>query len=54
MRTTAMIDSGATSLFINKTFAENHKVLLHELSYLINVHNIDGAPNQAGAMTHCT
>ncbi|EIM78938.1 uncharacterized protein STEHIDRAFT_29354, partial [Stereum hirsutum FP-91666 SS1] len=52
IRATAMVDSGATCLFMNRRYAERNRMLLHELPCPIYVRNIDGTPNQAGAMTH--
>lgn len=52
IRATAMVDSGATCLFMNRRYAERSRMLLHELPCPIYVRNIDGTPNQAGAMTH--
>lgn len=47
-----MIDSGASTLFINKRFVEEHNVTTRKLKDSIPVYNIDGTPNQAGHITH--
>ena len=52
LRTPAMIDSGATALFINRRFVEKHKIFKHPLAHPIGVNNIDGTANKAGRMTH--
>lgn len=49
---TAMIDSGASTLFINKRFVKEHNVTTRKLKDSIPVYNIDGTPNQAGHITH--
>lgn len=48
---TAMIDSGASTLFINKKFIEKHGVKTQKLKQPIAVYNIDGTPNRAGFIT---
>lgn len=45
VRATAMIDSGATALFMNRRYARQHKMLLTELEHPIYVRNIDGTEN---------
>ena len=52
LRTPAMIDSGATALFINRQFVEKHKIFKHPLAHPIGVNNIDGTAKKAGCMTH--
>ena len=42
LRTPAMIDSGATALFINRRFVEKHKIVKHPLAHFISINNIDG------------
>jgi len=44
----ALIDSGATGIFINKTFVTKHYFNIHELSSLVSVYNVDSIPNKAG------
>jgi predicted aspartyl protease len=50
--TAAMIDSGATGLFIDKGFAQRHRMALRPLKQPIRLHNIDGSNNTAGQITH--
>lgn len=47
-----MIDSGVSTLFINKRFVKEHNVTTQKLKDSIPVYNIDGTPNQAGHITH--
>ncbi|KAF8231558.1 hypothetical protein L208DRAFT_1469304 [Tricholoma matsutake] len=46
----ALLDSGATSLFIDAHLAQQHHLNTHSLSRLIPVYNVDGSPNEAGAI----
>ena len=48
----AMVDSGATSLFINHTYAKSHKMLQEPLSNPVTLYNIDGSQNKASSTTH--
>ena len=48
----AMVDSGATSLFIDCKFVNQHKMLLEPLTQPITLYNIDGSLNEAGSITH--
>ena len=48
METAAMVDSGATALFLGKEFVERNHILTFPLRQPIDVFNIDGTPNQAG------
>lgn len=48
---TAMLDSGASTLFLNKRFVDKHKVTTRKLAKPIEVFNIDGTPNKAGMIT---
>ena len=50
----AMIDSGATGLFIHSNFVQRHNVFSRPLPHSISVYNIDGSPNIAGSITHST
>ena len=47
-----MIDSGATGLFIDKSFVRKHQMTLIPLKHPIRLHNIDGSNNTAGQITH--
>lgn len=44
----AMVDSGASSLFMNPRFVRTHKVKTRRLRRPISVFNIDGTPNREG------
>ena len=48
----ALLDSGANAIFIDKTWAEKHKVPLTPLQNPIPVYNVDGTWNSAGSITH--
>jgi hypothetical protein len=48
----AMVDSGATVLFIDKKYADSHKMWQIPLEHPICLHNIDGTLNEAGSITH--
>ena len=48
----AMIDSGATGLFLNSTYAHRHRMITRPLLQPIKLYNIDGSPNRAGSITH--
>jgi hypothetical protein len=47
-----MVDSGATALFLDKTFAESQKMWQEPLEHPIQLYNIDGTLNEAGSITH--
>ena len=47
-----MVDSGATSLFIDRKFVNQHKMLLEPLTQPITLYNINGSLNEAGSITH--
>src|SRR6187551_743563 len=47
-----MIDSGATALFLGKSFVTTHRINTFPLWHPIQVHNIDGTLNQAGSIMH--
>ena len=48
----ALLDLDANAIFINKTWAEKHKVPLTPLQNPIPVYNIDRTQNSAGSITH--
>src|ERR1700761_3314650 len=48
----AMVDSGATSLFIDHKFASKHKMTKIPLEQPILLYNINGSRNKAGSITH--
>ena len=48
----ALLDSGATGMFIDKKFAEGNGSAMRPLNKLIQVYNVDGTLNQGGSITH--
>ena len=46
----AMVDSGASTLFINKRFVKENKIRTRKLREPIPVYNIDGTPNANGSI----
>lgn len=46
-----MVDSGASTLFINKRWVKENGVATHKLQTPIPVYNIDGTLNQSGSIT---
>src|SRR6201996_1503271 len=47
-----MVDSGATSLFIDHKYASKHKMTKIPLEHPILLYNINGSKNEAGSITH--
>jgi predicted aspartyl protease len=52
IRSPAMIDSGATALFVSKCFVQCHYIICSPLPNTIALHNIDSSKNKAGSLTH--
>jgi hypothetical protein len=52
VRILAMLDSGATAIFINERFVLQHNILRRPLTRPIALHNINGSINNAGSLTH--
>ena len=48
----AMVDSGATSLFIDQKYTSKHRMTKVPLDQPILLYNIDGSKNKAGSITH--
>jgi len=48
----ALLDSGATGMFMDKRTAEKYGFRLQKLERLIMVRNVDGTNNSGGAVTH--
>jgi hypothetical protein len=48
----AMVDSGATALFIDKKYADSQRMWQVPLAQQIRLHNIDRTLNKAGSITH--
>ncbi|KAF8229488.1 hypothetical protein L208DRAFT_1480523 [Tricholoma matsutake] len=45
-----LLDSGVTGLFIDSHLVQQHRLNTRSLSRLIPVYNVDGSPNEAGAI----
>ena len=52
MDVNALLDSGATGMFMDKKFAEGNNISMWLLDCLIRVYNIDGTLNHGGLITH--
>jgi hypothetical protein len=52
IRSPAMIDSGATALFVSKRFVQRHHIICSPLPNTIALHNIDGSKNKAELLTY--
>jgi len=48
----ALLDSGATGMFVDKMFAEKHGFKLDKLEKLLTVTNTDGSNNSGGRIIH--
>jgi len=48
----ALLDSGATGLFMSKRLVERQSFKLEKLNKLIKVRNVDGSDNKGGSITH--
>ena len=48
----ALLDSGATGLFIDTTFAREKGFKIEKLKKSLLVRNVDGTVNAGGAITH--
>ena len=48
----ALLDSGATRIFMDKRMVARHRFKLKKLERLIMVRNIDGTNNSGGAITY--
>ena len=47
---TALLDSGATGLFIDSDFVAAEKLTTHSLTHPAPMYNVDGTPNEAGSI----
>ena len=48
----ALLDSGATEIFVDKKFVEEHSFRLEKLDRPVEVKNVDGTSNSGGNITH--
>ena len=48
----ALLDSGATGLFMDTTFAKEKGFKIEKLRKPLSVKNVDGTANVGGAITH--
>ena len=48
MQTEALVDSGATTIFVNHTIVEKHNLGTNTLANPYNVINADGTSNKQG------
>jgi hypothetical protein len=46
----ALVDCGATSLFIDREYVKSNRLPTKKLSWVIPVFNVDGTPNEAGCI----
>jgi hypothetical protein len=46
----AMVDSGATALFISKRFVKENRIRMHLILHEISLYNINGSKNHAGSI----
>ena len=52
MDVNALLDSGATGMFMDKKFAEGNNISMRLLDRPIRVYNVDGTLNHGGSITH--
>ena len=50
----ALLDSGATGVFMNKKFTEHNGIAMQKLDKPICMYNVDRTLNQGGLITHET
>jgi hypothetical protein len=50
LKSSAMVDSGATSIFISHKYVARHRMLKELLTRKIVLYNIDGSQNKAGTI----
>jgi len=51
VQTEALVDSGATTNFVDRVVMENNNLVMHKLANPYRVINVDGTPNKAGQIT---
>jgi hypothetical protein len=52
--TSALVDCGATGLFVNTEYVHSNNISTRHLTSPIPVYNVDGTANEAGAITEIT
>ena len=52
VQTEALVDSGATTNFLNRKFIEKNHLVTSKLATPYNITNADGTPNKSGRITH--
>ena len=52
IKTLALLDSGASTCFLDKEFAKRHKIPLVPKSKPVHVEVLDGRPLLSGSVTH--
>ncbi len=52
VKVAAMVDSGATALFMDHKYTDHHNMWKTPLDNPISLYNIDGSLNEAGSITH--
>jgi len=48
----ALLDSGATGMFVDRKFAERSRFKMNKLERPLKVTNVDGSNNSGGNITH--
>src|SRR5260221_9710632 len=48
--TSALLESGVTGMFVNRAFAQKHKLETCPLPNPVPVHNVNGTPNENGSI----
>jgi len=51
VQTEALVDSGATTNFVDRVVVENNNLVTYKLANLYYVINMDGTPNKTGYIT---
>jgi len=51
VQTKALVDSGATTNFINRVVVENNNLVTYKLANLYCIINVDGTSNKVGYIT---
>jgi len=51
VQTEALVDSGATTNFVDRVVIENNNLVTYKLANLYYVINMDGTPNKTGYIT---